>query len=822
LTRPDDLLAAINAADPTDCARLLRDLEEKTRRALHPIVALRVEELARELRDFTKPSRKESFERYSVARLALLGVATLAELNKLPSWSFPKGEETAAVVLANRRPAWLVAWAEFELPRNVRNWSTVRALVRSGSIPPPATEFYILGMIAAPSHGTSPRQLLEQDPALLSRELWRLFDCGGTGELSLAAYDKYVHQSKSWLDAFLTMSADGTIDRSLVLTGTLDALQRDFAPFRAGWFSRLHEALKPSRDERVRLCDRYLDLLSSRVPATVSFAMKALVETHKAGTPGTVIALDRLAPAFEARDKGTVERALALAAKISQASGPAAQAHAASLAARALGHESPEIQTAALKLVRSESALIAPYLALLAPSVRASLGAVERAATLVEFSECSAVSGTALRVEPIASLNELVETFAAVVENQGPPVEIERVIDGVARIGISATDEMRFERLTAGVAKRAEKLLARGGVPQPRAALAALALAWTRRVRIPAPKSEDNLADFLVWRLWCASEQAAQRLEQRLLSLPTSPDGRIEPGEFDLRLAALTDGQRKAAERDSESLFHLDFLLGRLRATGGALPIRMRLVWKKRSWEVQGRTYCYYQPLLETEGLPKPSRFDPAGLTTAHFGATLEMKRWCATVNPHWSEGWFAAGCRDLGSNLDWWQANWSTRAYLEPLLNPQTRPGAMGALLIALGLGAKEAGERGLATDALIAATSDSRLEAAAFGRALSEAAASGALKFARWAKQMHKAAQAGPVQARAIFLAIEVFFESAYDAKADAFGLMVELEYELAHLTGLTLQNPASLRTLAALNIGGKTGRAANKLLKQSSAPD
>ena len=143
--------------------------------------------------------------------------------------------------------------------------------------------------------------------------------------------------------------------------------------------------------------------------------------------------------------------------------------------------------------------------------------------------------------------------------------------------------------------------------------------------------------------------------------------------QFDLRLTTLSDTQRRAAESDSESLFHLDFLLARLRARGNTVPERMRVVWKKRSWEVERRKYSYYQALLETEGLPKPSRFDPAGLTTAHFEATLEMKRWCATVSPHGRDGWFAAGCRDLGSNLDWWEANWSTRAYLEPLLDSYT-----------------------------------------------------------------------------------------------------------------------------------------------------
>jgi hypothetical protein len=381
-------------------------------------------------------------------------------------------------------------------------------------------------------------------------------------------------------------------------------------------------------------------------------------------------------------------------------------------------------------------------------------------------------------VEPVASLNELVETFAAVLENQGPPADIERTIDGVVRIGVAAAaGQAGFERLTAGLAKRAEKVLARSGVSQPQAALAALALAWTRRRRMAEPQSDANLADFLVWRLWCVSEQAAQRVQQPLLSLPTSPDGRIEPGEFDRRLAALTGSQRRAAEKDRGSLFHLDYLQAQLRARGAASPARMRLVWKKRSWEAQGQTYFHHEPTLETEGLPKPSRFDPAALTTTSFRCTLEMKRWCATVSPHWLEGWFAAGCRELGSNLDWWEANWSTRAYLEPLLNPLTPAGSMGALLIALGLGAKETGEGGLATDALIAATAGSRLDASQLGRALVEAAASGAIKFARWARQLQRAVQAGAVQAAAIFLAIETLLEFAPRAEGGDFGRLVEL---------------------------------------------
>jgi hypothetical protein len=362
-------------------------------------------------------------------------------------------------------------------------------------------------------------------------------------------------------------------------------------------------------------------------------------------------------------------------------------------------------------------------------------------------------------------------------------------------------------------------LVLRAGVTQPRAALAELALAWTRARRSPAPQLDHNLSDFLLWRTWCASEQAALRVEQPLLSLPTSPDGCIEPAEFQLRLATLTEVQRTAAESDRESLFHLDFLLARLRAKAGVGPVRIRLIWNKRSWEVQGKTYCHYQPSLEFEGLPKASRFNPVGLTIAKFSATLEMKRWCASISPRWRQGWFAAGCRELGNNLDWWEANWSTRAYLESLLNPRTPLDTMGAMLIALGLGAKEPVESGLATDALIAAVAESRLDTAAIGDALIEAADSGAIKFTRWAKQLEAVAKAGTLQAKAVFLAIEALLESAREANGRDFGALVVLEHELAHLAGLRLTRPDALRAIAKMNTGGKLGRAAKGLLELSS---
>jgi hypothetical protein len=242
----------------------------------------------------------------------------------------------------------------------------------------------------------------------------------------------------------------------------------------------------------------------------------------------------------------------------------------------------------------------------------------------------------------------------------------------------------------------------------------------------------------------------------------------------------------------------------------------MTLAWQTKRWEASGHTYSHHEPALVLDPPTTPSRFEPAMLSTAHFAASLEMRRWCATVCPVWREGWFAAGCRDLGMNIEWWQADWSTRAYLEPLVEPHTAIGPMGGLLLALGLGAKESGLSMLAVDALIASLGEGRLTAAALGGALIQAASSDAIKFARWSKQLARAAQSGSPQARAIFLAVEELFESGQGIETAGYYGLVELERELAHQTGLRLSRPGAIGKLKSIPAGGKTKRVITELLR------
>ena len=88
------------------------------------------------------------------------------------------------------------------------------------------------------------------------------------------------------------------------------------------------------------------------------------------------------------------------------------------------------------------------------------------------------------------------------------------------------------------------------------------------------------------------------------------------------------------------------------------------------------------------------------------------------TVWPVQQEGWFARVLPRFANNLDWWEAMWSNRTLLEPLLDPDVPLKPMALMMLALGLAAKQPSENGLATDSLIAAIDDGRLDPSSSAR--------------------------------------------------------------------------------------------------------
>ena len=99
------------------------------------------------------------------------------------------------------------------------------------------------------------------------------------------------------------------------------------------------------------------------------------------------------------------------------------------------------------------------------------------------------------------------------------------------------------------------------------------------------------------------------------------------------------------------------------------------------------------------------------------------------------SRGWSPIGALLIARNVDWWSAEWANRAFLEPFIEPVAPIGPHGRLLLGLALGAKEAGERGLATDVVRLALADGRLTASHLADGLTATVAIACDRPNRWA---------------------------------------------------------------------------------------
>ena len=242
----------------------------------------------------------------------------------------------AADMVRFRPTAFLVPFVDWLLGFGTPfAWDIVRPLVREGLVPRPSTPSYTLSLLG---HRRSPSQLLADDPTLIDDEVWRLFEVEGSGELSLAAHDKYSSASDTWQTALVGLAADDLAHRERLLDASLSALARDMAAFRAGWFSRFHEALEPSVDERAARVDAYARLLRSPTRTTVSFAVSAIDRLARAGRLPREGVVERLGPALSAGPASSARMALRILERAARDDGGRSSV-VARTAADGLAHE---------------------------------------------------------------------------------------------------------------------------------------------------------------------------------------------------------------------------------------------------------------------------------------------------------------------------------------------------------------------------------------------------------------------------------------------------------------------------------------------------
>ncbi len=363
----EHLKLLLEQGDIEKCVQFFAEASESERQSVAKVAEKWLREVAKNVWVENHFESVGTREQNNAGRVAVFATCSLTVIKQVGLLRLNPIDSLVVRVLLDRRPKWIPDFAEFLLSEQFIQWVPTRLLMRSGLCEKPKHDNYVLGMtghqtgVGGASSDPTEHQgrtwskwniltHLDAEPDLLE-DVWRLFEIEGGGEYSLATHDKYKSDAAHRWDASLVeLSKRGALSRERLLDVSLSALDRGFAQFRAGWFSAFHELMKPTLDERVALQDRYLTLLASPIPPTVSFALAAIEAIDKERPlPGKSI-VEAARPLMLARAKGTVKSGLKLLDKIAKRD-PTQSSAVACVAAEALVHEASDVQEAALKLI---------------------------------------------------------------------------------------------------------------------------------------------------------------------------------------------------------------------------------------------------------------------------------------------------------------------------------------------------------------------------------------------------------------------------------------------------------------------------------------
>lgn len=640
------------------------------------------------------------------------------------------------------KPRWLDGVVVRELRQAATSyWSRerffrVRLLERLGLVDLEPDDTYVLAMVS--SLGPDKPEKLRADPELIERALWRVFEVEGGGEVSLTNVDRFG--GDEWRKTILGLAADGTLDRARVLTACLQALGRDFAAYRAGWYSATYLAFEPTIDETAGAQADLRRLLGAAVPATVAFALKQLARVERAGALDVKATLDALPPATLVKAKGTALAALKLAGAGRVDFPDAVRA----VAQAALGHPNPDVQRAAAKLLADLGDADAVRVAAddLTPSVRHELGL---GADVQRETEVPA-SQTLAAVSPAFTGEDLAERTAALLEDASDVGELEALLAALATR--SADDAF------APLRKRAKAVVARG----PRTDIGD---AWlpgqVARLILdvlgdPAPPAEPAhpTQRFIARRIAEVRTSAAP-----LLATPDLPGGWVSPAAFVERLAhnpnprhhdlvaallRLHPDGRAAASRGAGSLpaaarFALDGVepnrrLMRSRREGPAAwwraAERSRAPYaateaprlsgdiRTHTWQENGRDRrsWYARFAVTTTHTDRPADDQPTELkaqTSDQWGGGYTSRflgDWIpalAAIWPHEAEHFLSLTCLPVLESPSWTETAHDVPRTLDALARHPGRMGTLAAATLASGISATQRDHRLHAVDAFL-----------------------------------------------------------------------------------------------------------------------
>lgn len=492
----------------------------------------------------------------SVLCAALYATANLTDIKRTDGFRSPEFE-TLKRIITLFKPTWLDAWAEWLLEDSPWQFRLIHPLVVGGYCQKPQTDAYIFGMIdTLVYHHGSHETLFERIvacPDILQTDVWRLFEIEGGGEFSLAAKDKYANGV--WANTLKALSDQGHLSRSRLLDACLNTLEQDFAQFRASWFSRFFTSLEPTLDELASRANSLMLLLGSQIPPTVSFALKNLNILEKKQLLDVEVFLTHVEAPLQANTKATIMLALRILTSLAKRhSNKAAQI--ALHSAGAIIFDNGDVQKKVFDIIdkygiHGDQALMNTLqlnVDFVVPSLKNRLepwlgsDAIED-----EIDDDVGPQVTDERqnryqeITPIKSFETLIVEFSQLLESPNDPIQIERVLDALSRLGRIKPDNSIV--LLAPLKKRALQLEQRSSVEGVARYLAMLAVSYTSETNLfkvlyskIVKERSPQFDDVFFARLYFLVEGILRGGEGcSLISAPTHGRGFINPNVLALR-----------------------------------------------------------------------------------------------------------------------------------------------------------------------------------------------------------------------------------------------------------------------------------------------
>jgi hypothetical protein len=454
------------------------------------------------------------------------------------------GERTECRV--DRLPSWLLSVVRARLRDHGMYWSNsdfvvarLLELVELANFEP--DDDYVMSMLTGLTSNCSlhencwndPVTWFRWDPDLIDRGYWRAYEIEGQGVVSLRVQDGGP-SPVDWRKATQQMIKEGMITRDQVITACFGALDRDFSPAASQWFVRLLTDLELTDDELAELQPFVRRHLNHRAPVVVKNALSWMERLDRHGLLDHESAAPALEAAVVASTKVTAMAGLRLLERIRVAT-PTADVVTAARAG--LGHPHTDVQRAAARLMVAAGAAseLSADADVLDPSIQREFGLQSKPG--MPPADMITVDGVqaAAQAQPLplraVTQHDLAERLAALLEHAQDPLELELVLDQLARTG--PTD------LLQPLAKRAHTVVTANESGRLEQQLAALVLAACG-TPVNSAGPAVPWARFLLHRL-----QDVERIltgsarPTGLLAAPTDRSGWVDPVTFvDRALAA--------------------------------------------------------------------------------------------------------------------------------------------------------------------------------------------------------------------------------------------------------------------------------------------